>query len=57
MSDEQETPTAHGAGPMIRELGRKLAQGEAGPLLVLLMVAAIWTFFQFQNDRFLAPAT
>ena len=55
MSDERETPTAHGAGPMIRELGRKLAQGEAGPLLVLLMVAAIWTFFQFQNDRFLSP--
>jgi D-xylose transport system permease protein len=40
---------------MVRELGRKLAQGEAGPLLVLLMVAAIWTFFQFQNDRFLSP--
>jgi D-xylose transport system permease protein len=39
---------------MIRELGRKLAQGEAGPLLVILMVAAIWTFFQFQNDRFLS---
>jgi D-xylose transport system permease protein len=55
MSDERETPTAHGAGPMIRELGKKLAQGEAGPLLVLLMVAAIWTFFQFQNDRFLSP--
>ena len=40
---------------VLRELGRKLAQGEAGALLVLLMVAAIWTFFQFQNDRFLSP--
>ena len=40
---------------MLRELGRKLAQGEAGTLLVLLMVAAIWTFFQAQNDRFLSP--
>jgi D-xylose transport system permease protein len=39
---------------MIREVGRKLAQGEAGPLLVILMVGAIWTFFQFQNDRFLS---
>ena len=36
-------------------LGRRLAQGEAGPLLVLLMVAVIWTFFQIQNDRFLSP--
>ena len=36
-------------------VGRKLASGEAGALLVLLMVAAIWTFFQFQNNRFLSP--
>ncbi len=56
MSDERDTPLSmRGAGRMFRELGRKLAQGEAGPLLVLLMVAAIWTFFQFQNDRFLSP--
>jgi D-xylose transport system permease protein len=40
---------------MLREVGRRLAQGEAGTLLVLLMVAVIWTFFQFQNDRFLSP--
>jgi len=39
----------------MKELGRKLAQGEAGTLLVLLMVGAIWTFFQSQNDRFLSP--
>jgi len=43
------------AGAMLRGVGQKLAQGEAGPLLVLLMVGAIWTFFQFQNDRFLSP--
>lgn len=56
MSAERETPTAvRGVGEMIRNVGRKLAQGEAGPLLVLLMVGAIWTFFQFQNDRFLSP--
>lgn len=42
-------------GEMLRGVGEKLAQGEAGPLLVLLMVGAIWTFFQFQNDRFLSP--
>ena len=40
---------------MVRGLGRKLAKGEAGTLLVLLMVGAIWTFFQAQNDRFLSP--
>jgi D-xylose transport system permease protein len=56
MSAERETPlSARAAGEMLRELGRKLSQGEAGTLLVLLMVAAIWTFFQFQNDRFLSP--
>jgi D-xylose transport system permease protein len=56
MSAEKDTTPATG-GPveMIRGVGRKLAQGEAGPLLVLLMVAVIWTFFQFQNDRFLSP--
>jgi D-xylose transport system permease protein len=47
-------PTRQGLGGMIRELGRKLAQGEAGTLLVILMVGVIWTFFQFQNDRFLS---
>jgi len=56
MSAERDTqPSTAGMLGMVRELGRKLAQGEAGPLLVLLMVAAIWTFFQFQNDRFLSP--
>ncbi|PKQ15704.1 MAG: ABC transporter permease [Actinobacteria bacterium HGW-Actinobacteria-7] len=55
MSAEQESRTSsQGAVGMLREVGRKLAQGEAGPLLVLLMVGAIWTFFQLQNDRFLS---
>lgn len=44
-----------GIGDAVRDLGRRLASGEAGTLLVLLMVAAIWTFFQFQNARFLSP--
>jgi D-xylose transport system permease protein len=56
MSAEPETPfSVRGVSETLREVGRKLAQGEAGPLLVLLMVGAIWTFFQFQNDRFLSP--
>ncbi len=56
MSDDRETPLrTNGPIQMVRDVGRKLSQGEAGPLLVLLMVAAIWTFFQFQNDRFLSP--
>lgn len=55
MSAEQETPfSVRGIGELLRDVGRKLAQGEAGSLLVLLMVGAIWTFFQFQNDRFLS---
>jgi D-xylose transport system permease protein len=40
---------------MLKALGRRLTQGEAGPLLVILMVAVIWIFFQFQNHRFLSP--
>jgi len=56
MSAEQETrPSTGGVGETFRGIGRKLAQGEAGPLLVLLMVAVIWTFFQLQNPRFLSP--
>jgi D-xylose transport system permease protein len=56
MSAELETPVSpRGPFGMLREVGRRLAQGEAGPLLVMLMVAAIWTFFQLQNDRFLSP--
>jgi D-xylose transport system permease protein len=54
-ADLQTSPPGRGPVAMLKEVGRKLAQGEAGPLLVMLMVAAIWTFFQFQNDRFLSP--
>lgn len=56
MSDGQEAPpSVRGMGAMFRGLGRKLAAGEAGTLLVILMVGAIWTFFWFQNPRFLSP--
>jgi D-xylose transport system permease protein len=50
-----EPDVPRGPAAALKELGRKLASGEAGTLLVLLMVAAIWTFFQFQNNRFLSP--
>jgi D-xylose transport system permease protein len=52
--DDQELATRT-AGGMLKDLLRRLSQGEAGTLLVLIMVAVIWTFFQFQNDRFLSP--
>jgi D-xylose transport system permease protein len=56
MSAEDERPlSTRGPGAWFREIGRKLAYGEAGTLLVLMMVGAIWTFFQLQNDRFLSP--
>ncbi len=56
MSAGRQTPASvAGMGEMFRGLGRKLASGEAGTLLVLLMVGAIWTFFQTQNNRFLSP--
>jgi D-xylose transport system permease protein len=55
MSADTGTPKTGGTLWMIKDLGRKLAQGEAGTLLVLLMVGAIWTFFQSQNARFLSP--
>ena len=55
MSAEKDDTRSAGILGMLREVGRKLSQGEAGTLLVLLMVGAIWTFFQFQNNRFLSP--
>lgn len=56
MSDESRVPpSVRGMGELFRGLGHKLAAGEAGTLLVLLMVGAIWTFFQTQNSRFLSP--
>ena len=55
MSAEKKPLLSAGSfGEAIRDVGRKLASGEAGSLLVILMVAVIWTFFQFQNDRFLS---
>ena len=36
---------------MIRELGRKLAQGEAGTLLVLLMVAGVAMMYRSGPPR------
>ena len=33
-----------------------IAEGRAGSLLVILMIAAIWIFFQFANSNFLTAA-
>ena len=56
MSAEPVTPSSPGGvSAMFRDVGRRLASGEAGPLLVLIMVGVIWTFFQLQNNRFLSP--
>jgi len=56
VSAERNEPQDGASRPlgMLRELGRKLASGEAGTLLMLLMVAVIWVFFQLQNNRFLS---
>jgi D-xylose transport system permease protein len=54
-SEQDTNPSSRGVGGMFKALGARLAQGEAGPLLVILMVAVIWIFFQFQNHRFLSP--
>ncbi len=57
MSDIEhaETGSRWRLGEAIRQLGRRMAQGEAGTLLVILMVAVIWAFFYFENPRFLSP--
>ena len=39
---------------MLRGLGRMIAEGRAGSLLVILMIAVIWIFFQFTNSNFLS---
>jgi D-xylose transport system permease protein len=51
--DAQLTP--HGLGGMLRGLGRSLAEGRAASLLVILMIGAIWIFFQVANSNFLSP--
>ncbi len=55
-ADDQETlDPERGLGAALRGVGARLAAGEAGPLLILLMLAVIWTFFQLLNNRFLSP--
>jgi D-xylose transport system permease protein len=41
-------------GGALRKLGRMISEGQAGLLLVILMIAAIWIFFQFANSNFLS---
>jgi D-xylose transport system permease protein len=54
---EQDTQVSvGGVGGKLRMLGGMLAEGKAGSLLVILMIAAIWIFFQLMNANFLSPA-
>lgn len=48
--------SVRGVGGAFRTLGRMLAEGRAGSLLVILMIVAIWIFFQVMNANFLSPA-
>jgi D-xylose transport system permease protein len=44
---------SHHVGPL-RRLGRMITEGRAGSLLVILMIAVIWIFFQIMNSNFLS---
>jgi hypothetical protein len=48
--------SVRGVGGTLRTLGRMLAEGQAGSLLVILMIAVIWIFFQVMNANFLSAA-
>lgn len=53
---EQDTRAGGGVGGGLRGLGRMIGEGRAGSLLVILMIAVIWIFFQIMNSNFLSPA-
>lgn len=54
---EQDTQVSvRSVGGTLRTLGRMLTEGRAGSLLVILMIAAIWIFFQVMNANFLSAA-
>jgi len=48
--------SVRGVGGRLRTLGGMLAEGKAGSLLVILMIAVIWIFFQVMNANFLSAA-
>jgi D-xylose transport system permease protein len=56
--NEEEHDTlisVRGVRGMLRTLGRRFAEGQAGSLLMILMIAVIWIFFQLINGNFLSP--
>jgi D-xylose transport system permease protein len=53
---EQDTKAAGGVGGTLRTVARMVSEGRAGSLLVILMIAVIWIFFQSVNSNFLSPA-
>ena len=52
---EQDTRAGGGVGGGLRTLVRMVSEGRAGSLLVILMIAVIWIFFQAMNSNFLSP--
>jgi len=55
VKEQDAGPDPRGANGLVRGLGRRLAEGRASSLMVILMIAAIWIFFQFANENFLSP--
>ena len=55
VATEPETPAGGGGLDLsVRNVLRRLAQGELGSVRVLIVLAIIWIIFQSQNDRFLS---
>ena len=55
MSAPATTEHAHGVEFSPRAVLRRLGQGEAGSLRVLITLAIIWVIFAIAHDRFLTP--
>jgi len=51
---EKDTQVSARPVGTVRSLGRMIAEGRAGSLLVILMIAIIWIFFQLTNSNFLS---
>src|SRR4051794_34905281 len=55
MSAPATTEHAHGVELSPRAILRRLSQGEAGSVRVLITLAIIWIIFAIAHDRFLTP--
>jgi D-xylose transport system permease protein len=45
-----------GFGGAIRDIGRKITQGELGNIPVVVALIAVWAYFWFENHRFISAA-